>query len=376
MNILFVSSARHYGGTERWTTMAVRELERRGHTVWVCCPDVPHARHFTRRERLVPEVPSSIWDTQGRNELSDTMRQLTIDVVVPVSQRMYFICGLIARRLDIAVVLRLGIVRLPWRPVIDWFGYGIWPDATIVNTTSIKRVLSFAPFVQPDRIHVIYNGIGQPPSSAETTENNCFKISFVGTVSWRKGTGHVISALSHLPAAVQNNVRLEIIGDGPGLARCRRMVKKLRLEDRVHFAGHVDNPADLLKSSDLFVLLSSREGISNALLEAMNAGVAGYTTLVGGHGEFIRDGINGYAARTRSPRAVACDLEKIINDPQRQQVALSGQRTVNEMFTTQAMGDALETLFFNVLQQKLAEKSVIAVPQTLPHSADVRLRSN
>ncbi len=376
MNILFVSSAGHYGGTERWTTMAVRELERRGHAVWVCCPDVPHAGQFIRQERLVPEVPSSIWDILGRNKLSDTMTRLSIDVVVPVSQRMYFVCGLIARRLDIAVVLRLGIVRLPWRPVIDWFGYGIFPDATIVNTSSIKRVLSFAPFVQRDRIHVIYNGINQPPSSTETTESNCFRISFVGTVSWRKGTGHIISALSHLPAGLKDKIRLEIIGGGPGLARCRRKVKKLQLESLVHFAGHVDNPADLLKSSDLFVLLSSREGISNALLEAMNAGVAGYTTLVGGHGEFIRDGINAYVARTRNPIAVARDLEKIINDPQRQQVALNGQRTVAELFSIQAMGDALEALFFNVLQKKLAEKPVAAVPITIPHSADVRLRPN
>lgn len=257
MNILFVSSAGHYGGTERWITMAVGELERRGHTVWVCCPDVPHASQFIRRERLIPEVPSSIWDTQGRKKLSNTMTALAIDVVIPVSQRMYFVCGLITRRLDVAVVLRLGIVRLPWRPVIDWFGYGIWPDATIVNTASIKRVLSLAPFVRRDRIHVIYNGINKPPSKVETIDHGCFKISFVGTVSWRKGTGHLISALSHLPAHLRDNIRLEVIGDGPGLTRCRRQVKRLRLENQVHFTGHVNNPADLLKSSDLFVLLSS-----------------------------------------------------------------------------------------------------------------------
>ncbi|MEM7635591.1 MAG: glycosyltransferase family 4 protein [Pseudomonadota bacterium] len=349
MNILFVSSAKHFGGTERWTSMAAAELAGRGHSVWVCCPDLPHAEQFISENRLIRSVPSGLEDTRGKADLAATISKLDINVVIPVSQRMYFLTGQIARRLNIAMVLRLGIVRLPWRPVLDWFGYGIWPDAIIVNTNRIKHVLSWAPFVKPDRIHVIYNGITRDLPVANSDRDERFTISFVGTVSWRKGVWHLISALSHLPDDILRKTRLQIIGTGPALNQCRRLVAKHRLHDNVSFEGHLENPSSRLANSDLFTLLSMQEGISNSLLEAMNAGVASYTTLVGGHGEFIRNGVNAYVASSRNPKAVARDLVAIINDKDRARIARAGQETVEKLFTTVSMGDQLETLLHRVV---------------------------
>ncbi len=355
MNILFVSSAAHFGGTERWMSMAVKALEQRGHKVWVACPDLPHASQFTSSEKLLFAVPRSMLDAQGRTRLSAAMADLKVDVVIPVSQRMYFVCGRLARRHNIPMVLRLGIVRFPWRPVIDWFGYGIWPSAIIVNTKSIERVLSRAPFVDRDKIHVIYNGIDQAIPRPEPRQDRRFVITFAGTVSWRKGTGHLITAMSLIPADARRRVVLQIAGAGPGLEHYRARVKKLGLQDCVSFCGHVDNPAGLLQHSDLFALLSSQEGISNSLLEAMNLAVPCYTTLVGGHGEFIQDKVNAYVARTRNPKAVAQDLISIINDPRRVEVGLNGQQTAREKFNSLAMGNALDSLLQAVVNKAEAK---------------------
>lgn len=367
MNILFVSSAKHFGGTERWTSMAAAELADRGHSIWVCCPDLPHADRFISEDRLIRRIPSGLGDTLGKADLAETMSKLNIDVVIPVSQRMYFLTGRIARHLNIAMVLRLGIVRLPWRPVLDWFGYGIWPDAIIVNTGRIKRVLSWAPFVKPDRIHVIYNGItynsiteGLPVQNSHCDER--FTISFVGTVSWRKGVGHLISALSYLPDQVLRKTKLQIIGTGPAMKKCRRLVGKLRLQDNVSFEGHLANPSSRLAGTDLFTLLSVQEGISNSLLEAMNAGVASYTTLAGGHGEFIRHGENAYVASSRNPKVVARELMAIINDQDRTRIALAGQETVTKLFSTVSMGNQLEALLHSVTHTSYAP-----LAQTMVH---------
>ncbi len=332
--------------------MAAAELSRRGHSIWVCCPDLPHATRFISEDRLIRRVPSGLADVKGKADLAETISRLDIDVVIPVSQRMYFLTGHIARRLNIAMVLRLGIVRLPWRPVLDWFGYGIWPDAIIVNTSRIKRVLSWAPFVKPDRIHVIHNGITSNPPVPSIRCNDRFTISFLGTVSWRKGVCHLISALPHLPPEVLHRTRVRIIGTGPALGRCRRLVEQHRLHDHVSFEGHLEDPSSLMADTDLFTLLSVQEGISNSLLEAMNAGVASYTTLAGGHGEFIQDGVNAYVATSRNPKLVARDLARIATDRNREHVARSGQDTVLKLFTTETMGNQLETLLHRVTQAK------------------------
>lgn len=367
MRILFVSSAKHFGGTERWTSMAAAELAGRGHSVWVCCPDLPHAERFISEDRLIRRVPSGLEDTNGKTDLAETISKLRIDVVIPVSQRMYFLTGQIARRLNIAMVLRLGIVRLPWRPVLDWFGYGIWPDAIIVNTQRIKRVLSWAPFVKPDRIHVIYNGITDNSPVQNVCRKDRFKISFVGTVSWRKGVCHLISALTHLPPEVLHKTRLQIIGTGPAMEKCRRLVAKHRLQENVCFEGHLDNPSSRLADTDLFTLLSMQEGVSNSLLEAMNAGVASYTTLAGGHGEFIRHGENAYVASSRNPRLVARDLVKIINDQERSRIAQAGRNTVERLFTMDSMGNQLEALLHRVTHASRAPLAQSAIQ----HRTDV-----
>ena len=349
MRLLFVSSAAHFGGTERWASMAIAELERRGHQVWMACPDKPHAGNFTRPERLWHDGPGTMWDKPGIDRMAAFCRKQQIDCIVPLSQKMYFTCGRLARKLGIALVLRLGIVRLPWRPVVDWYGYGIYPDAIIVNTQRIKQVLSRAPFVKRDRIHVIYNGIVERLTGDVAGQPDKFTITSVGTLSWRKGMEHLIKAVALLPDDLREKVHIKLIGEGPARGKLTGLAERLNLAARVEFTGHVENPTAHIAASDLFVLLSAQEGISNALLEAMNCGVPAYATLVGGHGEFIQHGVNAYAARSRRPSQVASDLAGIMSDKNIGAVGAAGRDTVRDRFSMTAMGDRLE----EVLQQAL-----------------------
>jgi glycosyltransferase involved in cell wall biosynthesis len=72
--------------------------------------------------------------------------------------------------------------------------------------------------------------------------------------------------------------RLRVAGDGPQRERLHAMAA-----GSVEFLGEVEDPSDLLRDADVFVLASSAEGMSNALLEAMAAGCACIATFVGGN---------------------------------------------------------------------------------------------
>jgi glycosyltransferase involved in cell wall biosynthesis len=356
MRLLFVSSASHFGGTERWASMAIAELERRGHQIWMMCPKEAHAGNFTRPDRLWHDGPASMWDRTGMERMAAFCRDERIDCIIPLSQKMYFTCGRLARQEGITLVLRLGIVRLPWRPVVDWYGYGIYPDAIIVNTRRIKQVLSRAPFVKPERIHVIYNGIVERSATGVARQLGKFTIASVGTLSWRKGMEHLIKAVSLLPEDLREKVHVKLIGEGPARKKLASLASRLNLTGQVEFTGHVENPTPHVAASDLFVLLSVQEGISNALLEAMNLGVPAYTTLVGGHGEFIEHGVNAYAARTRRPPQVMSDLAGIMTDHNITAIGAAGRSTVRGRFSMTAMGDRLEEVL------KLATKGPTGLP--------------
>ena len=297
-----------------------------------------------------------MWDRSGTDRMAAFCRDRQIDCIIPLSQKMYFTCGRLARQLDIALVLRLGIVRLPWRPVVDWYGYGIYPDAVIVNTERIKEVLSRAPFVRPERIHVIYNGIVERPATGVARQADKFTITSVGTLSWRKGMEHLIKAVALLPDELRKKVHVKLIGQGPAREKLTGLAEKLNLAAQVEFTGHIENPAAHIAASNLFLLLSVQEGISNALLEAMNCGVPAYATLVGGHGEFIEDAINAYAARSRRPSQIADDLAGIMSDHNIAAVGAAGRDTVCKKFSITAMGDRLEEIL------ELAEKSPAGSP--------------
>jgi glycosyltransferase involved in cell wall biosynthesis len=147
-------------------------------------------------------------------------------------------------------------------------------------------------------------------------------------------------------------VVVKLIGDGPARPTLEAFWQKLGLKPgQVVFTGHVDNPVDHVAASNLFVLLSSQEGISNALLEAMDADVPAYATLVGGHGEFIEDGVNAFATRARNPRHVSADLERIMTSGNLGIVAARGRDTVRKLFSIQAMGDRLEAVISGAIAE-------------------------
>ena len=63
--------------------------------------------------------------------------------------------------------------------------------------------------------------------------NSNFKFVHYGRLVYHKGTFLAIEGLRH----ANQEVTLDIIGSGPELSTCRRIVQKFGLEDRVRFPG-------------------------------------------------------------------------------------------------------------------------------------------
>jgi glycosyltransferase involved in cell wall biosynthesis len=68
------------------------------------------------------------------------------------------------------------------------------------------------------------------------------------------------------------DVELAIVGAGDLFEETRQLAESCAARDRIHLPGF-DQPEKWLSWADCFVLPSRREGMSNALLEAMAAGL-------------------------------------------------------------------------------------------------------
>jgi sugar transferase (PEP-CTERM/EpsH1 system associated) len=108
---------------------------------------------------------------------------------------------------------------------------------------------------------------------------------------------------------------LVIVGDGPCREELAALVKELAIGDRVRLLGERNDIPLILRALDVFVLSSIGEGISNAILEAMAAGLPVIATRVGGNVELVREALTGRLIEPRRPEALAEALSAYFDDP-------------------------------------------------------------
>ena len=89
---------------------------------------------------------------------------------------------------------------------------------------------------------------------------------------------------------------LEIFGTGSKRRNLEELTNQLNIADCVHFMGFSENSLQAIRTSALFVMSSTFEGLSNAMLEALCMGVPTICTRCHGGGaeEIIKDGNNGF----------------------------------------------------------------------------------
>jgi len=101
------------------------------------------------------------------------------------------------------------------------------------------------------------------------------------------------------------------------------------------FVPHNDLPA-YYSLMDVFVHPSLRDGMPNALLEAMACGKAVVVTPVGGMAEMVEDHINGLVVPVDNADALRCGIETLLDDASLQEnLAANARREVVEKYSTE-----------------------------------------
>lgn len=166
--------------------------------------------------------------------------------------------------------------------------------------------------IEVDRFHP---GVARPDWRARCGLSDGPVVTYLGRLTVDKGIHRFLDAVAALPRG--GGVQALVAGAGPEEPRVRARIRDdPALAGRVRFVGHVaeeEKPA-LLAQSTVFVLPSTSDTSSLALLEAMSAGCACVVSTVGGPGEMVEEGRTGLRFDPYAPGALVGRLTALLED--------------------------------------------------------------
>lgn len=191
-------------------------------------------------------------------------------------------------------------------------------DASIGVCNALMEKLSSLG-AAPEKLEVFRNGVDLERFRPEPKEEARGRLGLtarqiilsVGNLVELKGHDIAISAMTKLPT----DTTLVIVGQGPLESELKGLADRLKVNDRVVFAGPIPN-TDLrwwYSAADVLVLCSSREGWANVLLESMACGTPVVSTSVGGTPEIVTNPQVGRLMLTRDSATLLKELHGLMD---------------------------------------------------------------
>ena len=209
-------------------------------------------------------------------------------------------------------------------------------DGMVVNSLEVKRIVSRREIVPDRKIKVIPNGIELPAKNE--SEPNIFSkvkgdvwIAVAASLTPVKRLDVFLEAISKI-IVIRPDISFQalILGDGPERSKLLDLAQDLNIGSRVHFVGAVKNVVAYLQRSDIGVLCSDREGLSNAILEYMACGLPVIASDAGGNIELV-DSSNGALFARGDANALAIELAALAtNNEERER---KGKRSLERIRT-------------------------------------------
>jgi len=162
-------------------------------------------------------------------------------------------------------------------------------------------------------------------------------ILFVGNLIKRKGVDTLIESIRIVHKQFPNLLVL-IVGHGEERDKLELLTNTYGLTHNVKFLGAVqeDALADFYNSADAFILPSTSEGHSVALLEAMASGLSIIASNIDGNKVSVEDGVNGFFFEPSNIKDLAEKLTVMLTDDAlREKMSVNSSKMYLEKFTTE-----------------------------------------
>jgi glycosyltransferase involved in cell wall biosynthesis len=232
--------------------------------------------------------------------------------------------------------------------------------AVLANATPIRDALIAEDGFAPEKLRVIHNGVDiERFHAGREGRDHLFPgvgdgklIVLVGNMhSDVKGHRWLIASA---PAVIREfpSARFVLVGDGEQRDAFEQRVAGLGLEQNFLFLGRRADIPEILACCDIGVLPSRAEGLPNAVLEYMAAGLPTIVSRVGGNAELVEGGVTGLLVPAEDSPALSAAFLKLLHDPGlAQQMARNGHEFAIRNFSFERLVREVDALYTELLQR-------------------------
>lgn len=361
ISILFLIDYFHRtGGTERHLAQLVQLLPAERFSCALVCFDLgtnPLLDAVRESGVTVIHVPVgreySPYAAVQAWRLAKIMRELDVDIVQTFHQKSDTLGVIVARLAGVKHVVssKRDVAELK-RPRHFFLNRLLRPlfERVIVVADAVGDVVIEKEGFGPEKIEKIYNGVDQTAFAVPTARQResarqryGFKESdfVVGMVAGFRPEKDYETFFRGALDATEDIPRLKLlaVGGGPLLDQFRERYSGSEFGQRIVFTGAIPDVRESLSAMDVGCLIpKSNEGFSNAVLEKMAFGLPLVVTNVGGNGEAVVDGSNGFVIEKEDVASLKRSLVSLYSGAElRARMGRISRRMVEEKFALSEM---------------------------------------
>lgn len=265
---------------------------------------------------------------------------------VPIIRLRRSTCGMLHLLLSI-IRLRFSYtilhIHTPSRigKILAFFGWVIrykivfkFPGQNLINTNSKFRAIFWIAFpkilsaivvledntrqlllksgTQPEKIFPLFNGVIANRKRKPRSDGQ-INLIFVGRLVPIKMVNDILVACSCLNLPTKG-WELTILGDGPLSSDLKASAHSLGIGDKTNFLGYQPDSLSSMMASDVLILSSEKEGMSNVILEAMSIGLPVVATDVGAANSMLGTFGKQFICQVNSPADISEKISVLAQD--------------------------------------------------------------
>ena len=364
MRILQVSSARTYGGGERHLVDLSRELQKRGHEIFIALR--PTNEWQDRLDFIPPEnfLHVSIRNSFGMfsaKRIGRFLKDKNIDIIHAHVARDYLAASIACRITEETKFVLTRHVLFSMKPFHKFALRNV--DAAIAVSQGVSEQLE--KLFPKRKITIIPNGLTMHDAGDRQRLGLAFRdlhhipldaplVGTVGELKPLKGQRDFVLAANEIVKTLPD-CRFVVAGkdntiDQKFRRELKRLVKVFELDDRFLWLDWVEDLSPMLSALDIFVSPSHSESFGLAILEAMANQTAVIATATDGARDLLAN--DDIIVPVADPVALGTAITEIISDKDKcRRIGDKLGELARERYSLERMILATEELYTNVLSR-------------------------